>query len=77
MATTSPNVTPKAPRPGMPMVRTAKSSWSGYTSTCTGPGSFIWYFLLVGRDGPLQLGSKYGRSSSASFVFSLMMVLSS
>ena len=29
MATTVPKVTPSAPSPGIPMVRTAKSSWTG------------------------------------------------
>ena len=52
----------------MPIVRTAKSSWSGYTSTCTGPGELhLVLFVVRGKDA-LQLCCEV-RMQQVGFVF--------
>ena len=55
MATTWPKVTPSAPRPGMPVVRTAKSSWFGIDLNLHGAGKRHAVLLLVGCQNRVQL----------------------
>src|SRR5437016_13183061 len=75
IATYLPNVTPKAPNPGRPMVRTSKSPWSGYTSNWTGVVILNLYRFSYVAMARSSSAWKYGRKRVDSFLSSFRTVV--